>query len=117
VTKIMRYIVAFFLVLFLSCAPVSSMEVDLSWGEPQSVGIIDGYRVYWGTESGVYADSYDVGNVLNVTIPNLPDNVYIYFVARAYNAVDESDNSNEVRAGKGTILPSPPGSLIILEIR
>ena len=113
----MRYIIAFFLVLLLSCAPVSSMEVDLSWGLPQSVGIIDGYRVYWGTESGVYTDSCDVGNVFNTTLFGLPDDIYLYIITRTYNAVGESDNSNEVKIGKATILPSAPGNLIILEIR
>jgi fibronectin type 3 domain-containing protein len=61
-------------------------------------GDISGYRIYYGTASGSYSSSKDVGIVTQYSFDNLSleAGVTYYLIVRAYNAIGESDNSNEV---------------------
>ncbi len=43
-----------------------------------------GYKVYYGTSSGVFTTDIDVGNVITYTIPNLSRGTY-YFAVKAYD--------------------------------
>jgi hypothetical protein len=52
-----------------------------------------GYKVRWGTESGVYTNVRDVGNVLSATIGGLFADRTYYFVVSAYDA-DGVDGAN-----------------------
>ena len=55
-----------------------------------------GFRVYYGTSSGSYPQSIDVGKVTTYPVPDLPRSVRYFFVVTAYNQVGvESDPSNE----------------------
>ena len=73
----------------------------LTWDPPTtntdgtSLTDLAGYKVYYGTTSGNYTASTDVGNVTTYTVSDLPPQVY-YFAITAYDTVgNESDYSNE----------------------
>ena len=87
----MKKILLVFTALILLSGSAHALEVTLGWSE--STGAT-GYKLYWGTESGVYTNSMDVGNVLQGTISDLSDGAY-YFAVTAYNDVGESGYSPE----------------------
>lgn len=58
---------------------------------------VTGYKVYYGTASGNYTHSIDVGLATSATISNLIAGTRYYFAAKAYNASGvESPPSNEI---------------------
>lgn len=75
--------------------PVES--VILSWDanpEPAPAG----YKVYYGTASGVYDQSIDVGNLLEVTVDHLSSTSDYFFVVTAYDAMGlESPPTSELK--------------------
>jgi fibronectin type 3 domain-containing protein len=83
---------AFFAVTI--CASASE-TVELSWTASPSANIA-GYKVYFGTQPGVYTASVYFSNITDVIIPGLNGGQIYYF---AVSAVDtngyESDLSNE----------------------
>jgi hypothetical protein len=69
-------------------------QATLAWdpnGEPDLLG----YRLYYGTQSGVYDHIIDVGNVVTYTVTGLELGRTYFFAVTAYNG-DESGYSNEV---------------------
>jgi fibronectin type 3 domain-containing protein len=70
-------------------------EAKLQWDAV--TGDVIGYKVYYGTSSGSYSNSFDVGNVTQCALSDLPltDKTTYYFIVRAYSDAGESDNSNE----------------------
>lgn len=83
-----------------------SGRVMLSWDAPEDAALVAGYRVYWGSATGTYSQSLDVGNVTSAHVPLAPG-VY-FFAVTAYTAEGaESEFSNEIT---GTFLsfPFPP---------
>ena len=84
--------------LICLCLRGDAVASDLNWDA--STGDVTGYTVYYGLESGTFVYNFGVGNV--TSLPNMeavlqlqPGQAY-FFVVRAYNAVGESGNSNEV---------------------
>lgn len=71
---------------------IGSTEVKLSWG-----GVADatGYKIKYGTSSGNYTTTLDVGVAQSRVITQLTNNTPYYFVILAYNAKTQSSNSNE----------------------
>jgi hypothetical protein len=74
----------------------------LTWDAPtknvDETDLIDlaGYKVYYGTLSGNYSSSIDVGNVMTYEIDSLSPGTY-YFAVTAYDTSgNESDYSNEM---------------------
>ncbi|MBT8366450.1 MAG: fibronectin type III domain-containing protein, partial [Deltaproteobacteria bacterium] len=59
-------------------------DVTVAW-DANSEGDLAGYIVYWGTTSGDYSDSKDVGITTQHTITGLQDGVKYYFAATAYD--------------------------------
>lgn len=59
-----------------------------------------GYRLYYGTESGLYQNSIDLGLTTRYSLSQvpLPGGKTYYFAVTAYNAAGESGFSNEVTA-------------------
>src|SRR5262249_47218883 len=61
-----------------------------------------GYRVYWGTQSGVYIGSIDVGNATMGVVSGLANNTNYYLSIRSYNGSGTlSASSSEVSARTG----------------
>lgn len=90
--------------LFASNLPVSAGQVVLTW-DPTTTNTdgtpltdLAGFKIYYGTSSGAYGASQDVGTIpTSYTVANLPENVMYYFAVTAYNATgNESAFSNEV---------------------
>lgn len=78
-------------------------SATLTWDAPTtnadgtSLTDLGGYKVYYGTSSGNYTDSIDVGNVTTYTIDKLSPGTY-YFAVTAYDIWgNESVRSDEVK--------------------
>jgi hypothetical protein len=56
-----------------------------------------GYRLHWGSASGVYTQTQDAGNNLTATVSSLTSGTTYYFVVTAYNSAGvDSSPSNEI---------------------
>ncbi|NOU88702.1 DNRLRE domain-containing protein [Paenibacillus sp. LMG 31460] len=84
-------------------------KLTLNW--MQSSGAT-GYKVKYGTASGVYTSSVDAGHVSSITIEGLQNGVTYYFAISAYNAGEESSNSDEKI---GTPDGMPPSTAAVLD--
>jgi len=89
-------ILATFALCLLSPATSHSAQVTLAW-DPNKETDLAGYKIYYGTSSGTYDVSWDVGNWTTCTIAGLEEGKTYYFAATAYDIYDnESDLSAEV---------------------
>jgi hypothetical protein len=87
---------AFALVLCFSPAPAFAADVTLAWN-PNIEDDLAGYRIYYGTASGDYDHTLEVGNQTEYTVAGLEEGLLYYFVATAYDlSWNESGYSNEV---------------------
>ncbi len=82
---------------------LDAAEVRLAWNAPTNntdgsvLTDLAGFKLCWGTNSGVYGSITNVGNVTTSTVYGLTLGKSYYFVARAYNAaLAESSNSVEL---------------------
>ncbi|MEI6560947.1 MAG: Ig-like domain-containing protein [Verrucomicrobiota bacterium] len=74
----------------------SAWSAAFTW-DPSPDANIAGYRLYYGSASGNYTQSVDVGNVTQATVANLTAGATYYAAVTAYNtAALESVKSNEV---------------------
>ncbi len=77
--------------------------LKITWTQPTTYTdgsplTVKGYRIYYGTSTRQYISYIDVGNVTEVTIPNLslPSTQTYYISVTVYDdAGNESDYSNE----------------------
>lgn len=70
-------------------------QLSLAWDASPDPDV-QGYRIYYGRESGVYSNSANVGNSLKATVTGLEEGVLYYFACVAYDATGaESVFSNE----------------------
>ncbi|KRF43710.1 endo-alpha-N-acetylgalactosaminidase family protein [Paenibacillus sp. Soil787] len=83
-------------------------KLTLNW--TQSTGAT-GYKVKYGTASGLYTSSVDAGNVSSTTIEGLQNGVTYYFAISAYNSGGESGNSDERIGAPDGIPPSTEATL------
>lgn len=82
----------------------SATGVNLTWTPTPNADVVQ-YRVYWGEQSGVYAESVDMGNVTTFTLDSLVPGTTYFFAVTALTADGrESDYSNEVEY----TVPAPP---------
>src|SRR5690606_9118553 len=94
---------AFFSIAFRAEA---SQSVTLEW-DPSPDADIAGYRLWYGTSTGSYQQSVEVGSTTSATLPNLADDQTYFIVVTAFNAAGlESEPSNEVSFT--TDAPTPP---------
>lgn len=106
--------IALALILMLVPCLAFAAQVSLIWDAPDAA-TPQGYRIYWGTESGVYSHTKDVGNVLTATIDGLDMGVTYYFAATAlYEGGIESGYSNE--ASKAIPWAPPPQNVTVTGI-
>ena len=96
-------LIAAFLLVFTSVGSGVSFagSLALSWDPIQDTRLA-GYKVKYGTTSGIYAQSVDVGNVTSYIVPNLTEGTKYYLVILGYD-------SNKVEGQ-----PSPEVSGIVL---
>ncbi len=75
---------------------IHAAQVTLEW-DAVIHPLLEGYVVHYGTYSGDYDASLDVGNWTSCTIADLDENETYYFAVTAYSTEgEESDFSNEV---------------------
>jgi len=80
---------------------IYAAQVTLEW-DAVIHPLLEGYRVYYGTSSGDYDVTLDVGNWTSCTIADLEDDETYYFAVTAYSTEgEESDYSNEVNSSNG----------------
>ena len=82
--------------------PENSNSITLSWEAPNTnsdgsdLTDLAGYKIYYGTSSGNYTVSVNIGNSTSAVINNLSSGTW-YFAITAYDiSGSESDYSNEV---------------------
>ena len=88
--------IAFALVLGVAIGPALAGQAILSWdanNEPD----VSGYKLYYGTATGVYGTPTTVGNVITYTVTGLTNGQVYFFAVTAYDSFgNESGYSNEV---------------------
>jgi hypothetical protein len=104
-------LIAPILFLHIFTSAVHAAQISIEWdanGEPD----LAGYRVYYGTSSGNYTASADVGINTHCVISNLAQGVTYYFAATAYDSEgNESGFSDEiVYTVPAAVSPSPGSS-------
>ncbi len=82
--------------------PSQTGNVTLAWDAPTTnedgsdLTDLAGYRVYYGTSSGSYTNSVNIGNITGATINSLSSGTW-YFAITAYNSSGiESSYSTEL---------------------
>lgn len=98
---IMPFLLLLFLclpALFLTPASAGAADLGLIWDASEDAGLVRGYRVYYGEESGNYSSSADAAGT-TCTITNLSAGTTYYFAVVAIDLSldeNESDYSNEI---------------------
>jgi len=86
------------LYLIVSITNAYAAQVTLEWS-PNTEADLAGYKIYYGTASGNYTESFDLKNwtATSCTITNLIEGQTYYFAATAYNiSLVESLYSKEI---------------------
>ncbi len=110
--KIIYASLALFLFILLNAAGALAGTATLSWTAPTTnsdgspLSDLSGYKVYYGTTSGSYTQTTDVGNVTTYEVTGLTEGSTYYFVTTAYDTSgNESTYSGEVSK---SITDNPP---------
>jgi hypothetical protein len=100
------------LLLTLTAATcVQAADVNLAW-DHSITPTVTGYKIYYGSASGIYGTPITIGYVTAYTVPSLGPGKY-YFAVTAFDAQgNESVYSNEVSATINA-KPSAPVTLTI----
>ncbi|MBV9492247.1 MAG: fibronectin type III domain-containing protein [Verrucomicrobia bacterium] len=94
-------------------AAQATQDIIISWDRNPATNVA-GYRVRYGTSSGRYTYSSDVGNNTNATLPNVNTGQRYFFIVTSYDAAGtESLPSKELSfvagANAGPGQGEPPG--------
>jgi len=100
--------VFFITVIAILIAPSLGLTATLVW-DPSS-GVVDGYKVYWGTSRNIPTESIDVGPRAAYNIDRLPlsEGVTYYISVSAYNSAGESARCAAVVYTLGDNTPPTP---------
>ena len=93
-------ILAIILALSALSIPSFAGDVVLSW-DPVTASNLAGYKVNYGTASGVYGTPIPVGNITSYTVTGLSSGTYYLAVAAFETSGSVSDYSNEVSTAVG----------------
>src|SRR3989475_7796371 len=100
-------LVACVITTICSLAPAlsSAAQVTLAWDANTDPNVA-GYKLYYGSSSGSYQFSVDVGNVTSYTLSALLEGRIYYFAGTDYNlSLAESGFSNEVSRAIADVTP------------
>jgi len=84
-----------FTLCVITLPAANAAQVTLAWDKNTELDIA-GYKMNYGTASGTYPYSVDVGNHTSCTISGLAEDTTYYFAATAYNSIGESGFSEEI---------------------
>ena len=84
--------------------PVSAEPLMLTWDHSVDRDV-DGYLVSYGTQSGKYTTSIDVGYVTSIRLNDLNDTATYYFVVQSYNGAGPGPPSEEVTSAVVVLSP------------
>ncbi|MDR3556359.1 MAG: hypothetical protein P4L55_16515, partial [Syntrophobacteraceae bacterium] len=87
-------VVSLVLLMSWSSGALAAQAV-LAWNASTDTSVT-GYKVYYGTQSGVYQTPIDAGNTTTYTVTGLSDTQAAYFVVTAYSSTQESGFSPEL---------------------
>ena len=79
------HLLLYIFIILLNVSPLFAGNAFLQWEAPSTnddgtpLTDLAGYKIYYGTASGNYTQTIDVGNVTTYTITNLTDGVSILF--------------------------------------
>src|SRR2546430_3971579 len=84
------------LALLLLTSYTAAAQITLAWDA--STSMVDGYWLYYGTQSGTYTARSDMGTATTFTVSGLTSGETYYFAVTAYDRTDniESAFSNAV---------------------
>ena len=108
-----RIILALLLSLFVVPSFADGIEkvgdCDLSWVAATTGPPPSGFRLHWGATPGARTNSFDAGtaNATTCSAAGFAEGQH-YVVVRAYNAVGESADSNEIPFVLHLRPPDPP---------
>ena len=112
-------------IMFLASTVFSANSVTLQWDASPTPDV--GYIIYYGQTPDALTYSKNVGPVLTTTISDLPPGDW-YFAATAYNALDQSVQSNQVTTSfaayqppadvihEPIVIPLPPGGTVTITV-
>ena len=117
-----KFFITILVFALLALVSIANAGVTLKWdasvATPSSP--VDGYYVYYGTETGVYPERSDVGEateVLNlIPILGLASDTHYFFTVRAYNTKGESGPSNEADYTTPIVITVPADVVITIEV-
>ena len=96
VNRFLNSILLLPLLLVLVAFNASAADVTVAW-DANSESDFAGYKFFYGTASGNYTTSVDVGNTTQHTLTGLIEGTTYYFAAKAYDtSKNESDFSEEL---------------------
>ncbi len=82
--------------LFFFCSTTWAAQVTIAWN-PNTESDLAGYKVYYGSVTGTYDTSVDVGNKTNYTILGIVSGQGYFIAVTAYDTSgNESGYSNEI---------------------
>ncbi len=105
--NLVRLLIVSALLIGLFCS--HAISATLVWNS--SSGVVEGYKVYYGTSGSNPTTSIDVGKVTQYSLDVLPlaENTQYYFRVSAYNNVGESAPCHPVAyTPADTTPPAPP---------
>ena len=105
-------VLIFLTIVYWQSVALASEVGTLVW-DPNTETDLAGYRVYMGTDSGIYGLPIDVGNKTQFMVSNLAEGTSYFFAVTAYNLAEhESAPSTEVVVHVAdTTPPSIPSGL------
>lgn len=107
-------LVLFLALIFMIPSLVFGLSIRVTWN-PNTESDLAGYKVYYGTQSGVYGNPVDVGNVTTWNLDNVAEKTTYYFALTAYDTSgNESLKSEE--ASVTTPDQTPPNAPNIIEV-
>ena len=86
-------------------AQAGNQKIELQWSL-SSGKHVNGYKVYWGTNAGIYGDDFDVQNATSHIMTNLENGVTYYVAVTAYDIIGKESNFSDEAEATPSIIPN-----------